>query len=93
MRNIKILIKNFINLFFFFYRNLSLNSKELILLKNKNFSQIFHNQEFNYNYIQDYNNYIDKLNLPENAGGINIGDQKAIYFLTKFFKPKKILEL
>ena len=45
------------------------------------------------NMSRDYSKYLKTFNLPENSGGINIGDQKALYFLTKLYTPTKILEL
>ena len=44
-------------------------------------------------FIRNYSKYLKTFNLPEDSGGINIGDQKAIYFLTKLYTPTRILEL
>jgi len=47
-------------------------------------------------YDNDYNRLskiINPLDLPENTGGINLGDQRAIFYLTKGFSFKSILEI
>ncbi len=36
---------------------------------------------------------IQSLNLPEMTGGVNPGDQRAIFYLISAFKPKTVLEV
>jgi predicted O-methyltransferase YrrM len=36
---------------------------------------------------------IDSLYLPEMTGGVNAGDQRAIFYLTSYLKPKNVLEI
>lgn len=54
--------------------------------------QIFNNKT----YIDKWNaisNELESLQLPENTGGVNIGDQRALVNLIWHFKPKRILEI
>ena len=62
------------------------------LLKKQNFNEIFKNHEA----LKSYNDdeiILNEIRFPELTGGINNGDQKAIFFLIKYFKPKRILEI
>jgi predicted O-methyltransferase YrrM len=61
------------------------------LIKKQSLDNIFSSIEINNSYDKD-KIIFDNLGIPELSGGVNSGDQKAIYFLIKFFKPKKILE-
>ena len=36
---------------------------------------------------------INNLHLPENTGGVNLGDQKALFYITKSLNIKSILEI
>lgn len=42
---------------------------------------------------QNIQQTITDLELPEYTGGVNIGDQKAIFYLIEYFKPKNVLEV
>lgn len=66
----------------------------LLLSKEPDFrlSDIFQNEAFRLDWENIYAE-ISKLELPENTGGVNIGDQKALASLIYFFKPKRILEI
>jgi predicted O-methyltransferase YrrM len=41
----------------------------------------------------DNGELIERFSLPILTGGINPGDQRALYYLARFFKPKRILEI
>lgn len=36
---------------------------------------------------------INSLELPEFTGGVNLGDQRTLYYLISYFKPQKVLEI
>lgn len=64
----------------------------LIKIDRTDIKNIFSNNEL----TNHYNNNLEtiaKLRFPELSGGINVGDQKALYFLINHFKPNKILEI
>ena len=61
------------------------------LIRKQSLDKIFNSIEINNSYNKD-KIIFDNLGIQELSGGVNSGDQKAIYFLIKFFKPKKILE-
>ncbi len=92
MKDLKILLKNLVNLIFYFFSTLPLKNN-LKLSHDKTFADNFNSEKFKIEYESDYSKYLKTFNLPENSGGINIGDQKALYFLTKLYTPTKILEL
>lgn len=81
------------------YRNLNklssinFDADNLHQVKNDNWlNEIFRdkNLECKWNRVKDE---LQDLHLPENTGGVNTGDQKAILFLIWYFKPVKILEI
>ena len=92
MKNLKILLKNLINLIFYFFSTIPFKNN-LKLSHDKTFADSFNSESLKIEYESDYSKYLKTFNLPENSGGINIGDQKAIYFLTKLYTPTRILEL
>ena len=55
-------------------------------------SQIFSNGNI-HNEWGNYASKIDSLNIPEMAGGVNNGDQRALYYLVRVLKPISILEI
>ena len=55
-------------------------------------SQIFSNGNIHNEWV-DYASKIDSLNIPEMAGGVNSGDQRALYYLVRLLKPISILEI
>ena len=61
------------------------------LIKDLNLDEIFNSENIQEKYNKD-KILLDNLQIPDMSGGVNPGDRKAIYFLIKFFKPKKILE-
>lgn len=36
---------------------------------------------------------ISELTIPHTAGGVNLGDRKAIYYLVRYLRPKSVLEI
>lgn len=62
-------------------------------LSNKiNLNSIFNNKNIKTTFLNDLSKF-KKLEIPELAGGVNPGDQRAIYYLIRELKPKKILEI
>lgn len=55
-------------------------------------TQIFNDDELENDFRSDQE-ILAKLDLPESTGGVNVGDQKAIYFLIRHFKPTNVLEV
>jgi len=68
---------------FFYYENLTTKI---------NLEIIFNDKDIEKKFLNDYEK-IKRLEIPELAGGVNPGDQKAIYFLINSLKPKKVLEI
>ena len=70
--------------------------KEILLhcnLSSKiNLSLIFQNKDYNKEYLAEKPRF-NLLKIPDFSGGINTGDQKAIFFIIKEFKPIKVLEI
>tara|TARA_B100000963_G_C22638201_1_gene678782 strand:+ start:2399 stop:3262 length:864 start_codon:yes stop_codon:yes gene_type:complete len=92
MKNIKIFIKNLSNLIHYLFSTLPSNNN-FKLSHDKKLLNDFYSQSLEIEYKKDYSKYLKAFNLPENSGGINIGDQKALYFITKIHMPIRILEL
>lgn len=61
-------------------------------LDSNTLNSIFDNKDYEaeYNAIRVE---VEKLELPEYTGGVNIGDQRALFHLIRHFKPKNILEV
>ena len=78
MKDLKILLKNLVNLIFIF-STLPLKNN-LKLSHDKTFADNFNSEKFKIEYESDYSKYLKTFNLPENSGGINIGDQKSTLF-------------
>ena len=55
-------------------------------------SQIFNNEDLKAEY-QAIRPIVKNLGLPEDTGGVNIGDQQAIFYLIKHFEPQNVLEV
>lgn len=68
---------------FFLYNNLTFKI---------NLNSIFKNKQLDKEYLIDKPR-LDFLKIPDFTGGINAGDQKAIYFLIKKIKPTRVLEI
>jgi|MDTC01.3.fsa_nt_gb cephalosporin hydroxylase len=71
---------------------ISCNTDSLGKIKQNKLDEILSSKS----YDNDYNRLskiINSLDLPENTGGINLGDQRAIFYLTKGFSFKSILEI
>ncbi|RPH04833.1 MAG: hypothetical protein CBC06_006225 [bacterium TMED46] len=68
------------------------NVDELKSLSLEQLSQIFSNDNI-HNEWENYGSKIDSLKIPEMAGGVNSGDQRALYYLVRMLKPISILEI
>ncbi len=92
-KEFKIYCKNLLNYFFsLFTFSKKINIKKTKFISAEIIDGIFNNDEIRNNYNISKKK-IDTLNLPELTGGINKGDQRALFYLTSYFKPFKILEL
>ena len=68
------------------------NSDHLLKINQINIHEILLSKSHNKDY-QKLSEVINQLELPENSGGINLGDQRALYYLTKGLDVKSILEI
>lgn len=68
------------------------NLSNLRTITQKELQQIFANEKISSQY-QEIRKTVDTLDLPSNTGGVNIGDQRALYHLIAHLKPKKVLEI
>lgn len=75
---------------------LFINKKKIFYHKNLtskiDLKLIFNDKDIEKKFFHDQIK-VKKIEIPELAGGVNPGDQKAIYFLINKLKPKKILEI
>lgn len=65
----------------------NLLSKDSVSLK-----EIFNSEQINSSWDKCKQN-LDKLNFIFSEGGVNSGDQRAIFYLIKYFNPNSILEI
>jgi len=73
-------------------RPVNCNLHNLRILDNEEYKIIFNSGYI----IKDWKieeDRIESLELPDFTGGINKGDQRAIYYLVKYLKPNSILEI
>lgn len=73
-------------------KNISCNTQNLLEAKEISLEHIFNNNEI----LKSWDIWQDKLNslgIPDFTGGVNPGDRKAIFFLIRYLKPKKVLEV
>jgi predicted O-methyltransferase YrrM len=57
-----------------------------------NLDQIFNSHEIN-EFWKNTSVAIEKLGIPDGTGGVNPGDQRAIFYLISALKPKSVLEI
>lgn len=57
-----------------------------------NLDQIFNSQEIN-EFWKNTSVAIEKFGIPDGTGGVNPGDQRAIFYLISALKPKSVLEI
>jgi predicted O-methyltransferase YrrM len=69
----------------FFHGNLSFKIDLNSFFNNKKTEKMF--------FLDELKKQEKKLEIPEDTGGVNPGDQRAIYYLIKELHPKKILEI
>ena len=72
--------------------SIDINTDRIAKMTKKDIYNFLNSKSFESDYNK-INDLIIKFKLPENSGGINLGDQKAIYFLTRSFGVKNILEI
>jgi len=68
------------------------NFSPLRKIDTQTLEHIFNDKDLKAQY-QSIRPEIERLELPEFTGGVNIGDQQAIYYLIRQFKPQNILEV
>lgn len=68
------------------------NFRSLRATSPEELTQVFGDRELEVAFLADQK-ILSKLELPESTGGVNLGDQKAIYFLIRHFKPRNVLEV
>tara|TARA_B110000003_G_scaffold275033_1_gene316481 strand:- start:2785 stop:3576 length:792 start_codon:yes stop_codon:yes gene_type:complete len=71
------------------YKNISFNLNQINLAKLK---IILLDKNINLKW-KNFLNKIKKIKFHKNSGGININDQKFLFFMICYFKPKRILEI
>ncbi len=72
--------------------NIHCDIRNLAALSDYNISDALNNNSLLLSWEED-KKIISNFNIPKMSGGINPGDQKAIYFLIKHFGFQKILEV
>lgn len=71
----------------------TVDTQNLLKIENSSLlKDIFNNKDFHARWDQ-IKQELQALGLPENTGGVNTGDQRAISYLIWHFKPKNILEI
>lgn len=68
------------------------NTNNLASIKEINLRYILNNDEI----LNSWKNWQDKLNafnFVDFMGGVNPGDQRAIFYLIRYLKPKAVLEI
>lgn len=55
-------------------------------------NKIFHSEESHFFWASSSKD-IARFNIPDFTGGVNPGDRRALFYLIKYFKPKKVLEI
>ena len=68
------------------------NSEKLGKITEVKLTQYFHSETIT-NFWNSVKDSIDNLNLPDMTGGVNPGDQRAIFYLICALKPEKVLEI
>ena len=62
------------------------------LFSHSEINQIFNNGQINIDWHDDEMR-LNALAIPEMSGGVNPGDQRALYHLVRHFRPTSILEI
>ena len=73
-------------------KKLKVNTKNLVSIKEINLKYILNNEDI----LNSWKNWQEKLNVLNFVnfmGGVNQGDQRAIFYLIRHLKPKAILEI
>lgn len=56
------------------------------------FNEIFHSQEI-FELWKKSNGEMDRFGIPDDTGGVNLGDRRAIFYLIAGLRPKSVLEI
>ena len=68
------------------------NENNLISIKEINLKHVLNNDEI-LNSWKNWQDKLDSFNFVDFMGGVNQGDQKAIFCLIRYLKPKAVLEI
>ena len=68
------------------------DESNLLPLDEANINSVFSNGDNHHSWEMTQNKIAD-LNLPELSGGVNKGDQQAVFYLVNHFKPMNVLEM
>lgn len=95
MKNYFKRLKNFLRKYFelsklFFLKKMEFDKSNL---SKKIDVQKILNDENVHNLFFENKNILSKIDIPSLSGGVNIGDQRTIYYLLSSLKPKSILEI
>ena len=77
---------------FYSLEKLDSNTKNLVSSKKINLEYIMNNKEI-LNSWKHWENKLASFKISDVKAGVNVGDQKAIFFLIRYFKPKSVLEI
>ena len=77
---------------FYSLEKLDSNTKNLVSSKNINLEYIMNNKEI-LNSWKHWEHKLASFKISDVKAGVNVGDQKAIFFLIRYFKPKSVLEI
>lgn len=72
--------------------HINCDTSNLLFENNVQLENIFSSPEANASWNES-NKEISKFGIPDFTGGINPGDRRAIFYLMRYFKPKKVLEI
>ena len=77
---------------FYSLKKPKVNTNNLISIKEINLGYILNNEEI-LNSWKNWQDKLDSLNFVDFMGGVNPGDQRAIFYLIRYLKPKAVLEI
>ena len=76
----------------FITTSIKVSTQNLMPQNRLRLDKVFNDKKIQNNYDKNLK-FISNLKLPEYTGGVNTGDQKAIFFIVSHFKFKKVLEI
>ncbi len=77
---------------FYSLEKLDSNTKNLVSSKKINLEYIMNNKQI-LNSWKHWEHKLASFKISDVKAGVNVGDQKAIFFLIRYFKPKSVLEI